>query len=107
MAEPERTEDGRWIVVGGRRWRAEDPALEPDVAARLRSHLGRARAAVRGAGEGPAERRARDRVQLAKEGLGERGTAWWGLPVVDRQQRARDRLSRLDEAAPGAGSRGD
>ena len=108
MAGPERTEDGRWIVVGGRRWRAEDPALEPDLAARLRSHLGRARAAVRGVGEAPAERRARDRVQLAKEGLGERGTAWWELPVAEREQRARDRLSRLDEAAPeAAASRGD
>ncbi|MCR8671906.1 biopolymer transporter Tol, partial [Agrococcus sp. HG114] len=47
MAGAERTEDGRWIVVDGRRWRAEDPALEPEVAASLRSHLGRGRSAVR------------------------------------------------------------
>lgn len=42
---------------------------------------------------------ARDRVQLAKEGLGERGTAWWELPETERRSRALDRLSRLDAAA--------
>lgn len=100
MPAPERTDDGRWIVVGGRRWRAQDPTLEPEIAARLRSHLGRARAAVRGASEPGAERRARDRVQLAKEGLGERGTAWWELPEAERASRALDRLESLDETAP-------
>ncbi len=25
--EPERSDDGRWVVVDGRRWRATDPAL--------------------------------------------------------------------------------
>ncbi len=100
MPAPERTDDGRWIIVGGRRWRAQDPALEPALAARLRSHLGRARAAVRAAVEPVAERRARDRVQLAKEGLGERGTAWWELSEAERDARARERLERLDEAAP-------
>lgn len=92
----ERTEDGRWIVVGGRRWRAEDPELDPDEAARLRSHLGRARSAVRTAGDDEARRAARDRVQLAKEGLGERGDPWWDLPVVERARRAADRLDELD-----------
>ena len=43
----EHTPDGRWIVVDGRRWRRQDPGLPEDVAARLTSHLGRARAAVR------------------------------------------------------------
>jgi hypothetical protein len=32
---PERTTDGRWIVVDGRRWRATDPAVPDDVRARL------------------------------------------------------------------------
>lgn len=98
--ELERTADGRWIVVDGRRWRAEDPSLPRDAAARLRSHLGRARSAVRVADDDAARRRARDRVQLAKEGLGERGDAWWELTEPERAARATDRLDRLDELAP-------
>lgn len=100
MTAPERTDDGRWIVVDGRPWRAEDPSLDPDVARRLRSHLGRARSAVRSASDEANRRRVRDRVQLAKEGLGERGTAWWELTEAERADRAADRLSRLDELAP-------
>lgn len=95
-----RTADGRWIVVDGRRWRAEDPSLAGAAAERLRSHLGRARAAVRLAEDDAARRRARDRVQLAKEGLGERGDAWWELSEPERAARATDRLERLDELAP-------
>ncbi|SFS15166.1 hypothetical protein SAMN04487783_1981 [Agrococcus baldri] len=51
-------------------------------------------------------RAARDRVQLAKEGLGERGTAWWELPQAERRARALDRLARLDAAAPSAAQDG-
>lgn len=96
----ERTDDGRWIVVDGRRWRAEDPSLDREVAERLRSHLGRARSAVGRAGSDAERRAARDRVQLAKEGLGERGDAWWELDEGARAARAADRLARLDELAP-------
>jgi hypothetical protein len=92
----ERTEDGRYIVVAGRKWRATDPGLPEETAARLRSHLGRARAAVRTAGDDGARRAARDRVQLAKEGLGERGDAWWDLEVPQRLARAQDRLAQLE-----------
>jgi hypothetical protein len=100
MRETARTDDGRWIVVDGRRWRAEDPSLPPDAAARLRSHLGRARSAVRSASTDADTQHARDRVQLAKEGLGERGDAWWELTEPERAARAADRLERLDELAP-------
>ncbi|MGY1728932.1 biopolymer transporter Tol [Geodermatophilus sp. SYSU D01062] len=75
--EVEHTGDGRWLVVDGRRWRKADPTLPDDVRARLLSHLGTARAAVRTAPDPVARRAARDRVQLAKTGLGERGPAWW------------------------------
>ncbi len=102
MRETTRTDDGRWIVVDGRRWRAEDPSLPPDAARRLRSHLGRARSAVRLAESDDARDAARDRVQLAKEGLGERGDAWWELSDADRAARATDRLASLDELAPPA-----
>ena len=96
----ERTADGRYIVVDGRKWRATDPELPEETAALLRSHLGRARSAVRTAGDDGAQRAARDRVQLAKEGLGERGDAWWDLEVPQRLARAQDRLAQLERLAP-------
>ena len=92
---PERTADGRYIVVRGRRWRATDPDLPEEISGPLRSELGRARSAI-GRSQDPGEVRAwRDRVQLAKEGLGERGEAWWEMGPADRAERARERLDRL------------
>lgn len=95
MTSPERIEDGRYIVVGGRRWRASDPLLPDDVAAALRSELGRARSRIRTAATDADRRALRDRVQLAKEGLGERGTVWWEMSPQDRRARAEDRLRSL------------
>ena len=69
----ERTDDGRFLVVDGRRWRTADPELPDDVRARLLHHLGVARAAVKkakDAGDDAALLAARTRVQLAKTGLG-------------------------------------
>ncbi|WP_375163445.1 biopolymer transporter Tol [Herbiconiux oxytropis] len=94
------TDDERWLVVGGRRWRRTDPALPADVVEQLKSHLGRGRSGV-----GAAKRRdepdavaaSRTRVGLAKHGLGERGPAWWDEPVADRITRARDALAALAE----------
>src|SRR3954454_1714573 len=77
---PPRTPDGRWIVVGGRRWRAADPELPEPVRTRLLHHHGTARSAVRTAkrtNDDPALATARARVGAAKRGLGERGTPWW------------------------------
>ncbi|GAA1491404.1 biopolymer transporter Tol [Brachybacterium sacelli] len=93
----ERTLDGRYIVVGGRRWRAADPLLADETTAALLSALGRARAAVRNTG-GDERERARDRVKLAKEGLGERGVPWWDLTLPERERRARLRLNELSTA---------
>jgi hypothetical protein len=95
----ERTDDGRWLVVDGRRWRAADPALPDDVRARLLHHLGTARSAVRTAvrvRDAGAERAARARVQWAKTGLGERGPAWWDQEPPERQARWEEALARLD-----------
>lgn len=72
MAEPERTEDGRYIVVDGRRWRASDPAIPDALRAELVAELMDARRLVR---TDPAT--ARPRVQDAKVALGERGEPWW------------------------------
>jgi hypothetical protein len=98
----ERTEDGRWLIVDGRRWRAADPELPGDVRERLLHHLGVARSAVGmavRAGDAAAERAARARVQLAKTGLGERGPAWWDQPPAQRRARWEQALARLDDGA--------
>lgn len=99
------SDDERWLVIDGRRWRRTDPALPSDVADRLRSHLGRARAAVRTAkrSEDPAVLAAvRHRVGVAKAGLGERGPRWWDDAVPARVERARAALDELDRLAPPA-----
>jgi hypothetical protein len=97
--EVERTDDGRHVVVDGRRWRTADPALPDDVRERLLHHLGVGRSGVRtarSAGDDAAVAAARARVQLAKTGLGERGTAWWEQSDVEREERWETALRELD-----------
>lgn len=97
--EVERTADGRYVVVDGRRWRTADPGLPDDVRVRLLHHLGVARSAVRTAGragDDAAVTAARARVQLAKTGLGERGTAWWDQDAAERETRWTTALRELD-----------
>jgi hypothetical protein len=97
--EVERTVDGRWLVVDGRRWRAADPGLPDEVRTRLLHHLGVARSGVGSArrnGDEPALRAARARVQLAKTGLGERGPAWWDQDDDARRARWEAALRELD-----------
>ncbi len=101
MAERERppvTEDGHFVVIAGRRWRATDPAIPEDVAAVLRRALMAARrdvgAALR-AGRDPAPARAR--VQRAKVALGERGVPWWEQTPGQRRQRWEEGLRDLGE----------
>ncbi|GAA2294451.1 hypothetical protein GCM10010431_10670 [Streptomyces kunmingensis] len=96
----ETSDDGRYIVVDGRKWRATDPLVPEETAAELRRHLMAARRAVRDAlkqEDAEAERRARARVQLAKTALGERGAAWWEQSKAERQQRWEEGLKRLEE----------
>ena len=84
----ETTDDGRFVVIKGRRWRATDPAIPEDVAAELRKVLMAARRDVGTAlreGRDPAEARAR--VQAAKVALGERGTPWWEQTMAERRER--------------------
>ena len=95
--EVEHTGDGRWIVVDGRRWRTADPSLPDDVRARLLHHLGVGRSGVRAArGDDAAVAAARARVQLAKTGLGERGTAWWEQDADERRARWETALRELE-----------
>lgn len=96
MKRPEDADDERWLVVAGRRWRRTDPDLPEAVLARLKSHLGRGRAAVRTASDNAATAAARRRVQLAKVGLGERGTPWWEQSAAERRERWEAALTELD-----------
>lgn len=99
MTDPERTADGRHVVVRGRRWRASDPELPGEVRKRLVAHLMSARrdvAAARRTEDPGAERRARGRVRRAKEGLGERGAPWWEMPLDERRHRWEGSLRLLD-----------
>ncbi|MGW3114970.1 hypothetical protein [Streptomyces sp. SID4982] len=100
---PEKTPDGHFVVIDGRRWRATDPDVPEDVAARLRRHLMSARRAVRSAldaGDREAESAARGRVQRAKVALGERGTPWWEQPGEERRRRWEEGLAHLDADFP-------
>ncbi len=88
MSEPERTPDGRYLVIGGRRWRASDPAVPDALRTELVAELMAARRAVReAAGEEVATAAARRRVQDAKVALGERGEPWWEPSEQGRRER--------------------
>lgn len=87
---PDRTPDGRYVVIKGRRWRATDPEIPESAAAVLRHELMDARRAVGAAlrtRDETAERAARDRVQATKVALGERGTPWWEQTADERRHR--------------------
>lgn len=88
MSEPpERTPDGRYLVIDGRRWRATDPAIPEERRAELTRVLMAWRREVRRTKGTDEERTARAGVQAAKVALGERGTPWW--EQSDDERRAR------------------
>lgn len=78
----ERTPDGRYIVVKGRRWRATDPSIPEPWRAELVAALMTGRRLVRTHGDA-----ARAMVHDAKVALGERGDPWWEPTVEGRRQR--------------------
>jgi hypothetical protein len=89
VSEPERTPDGRYLVIEGRRWRASDPAIPEALRTELVAELMAARRAVRdAAGADAATAAARRRVQDAKVALGERGEPWWE-PASEEGRRER------------------
>ncbi len=83
------TPDGRYLVVRGRLWRCTDPFLPAERRAELTRALMDARRnkghAMR-AGDAAGREEARQRVDAAKQALGERGAVWWtdGAPNWDR-----------------------
>ena len=77
------TPDGRYFVVRGRLWPMADPGLTPARRDMVVKQLMNARRALRH--DAPPESRAaaRDAVDPAKLGLGERGPVWWGDDAPD------------------------
>ena len=80
----EYTEDGRYFIVDGRRWRTTDPRLDEETRQKLVNDLMQARRDIAQAHrikDADLEADARQRVHHAKVALGERGTPWWERPV--------------------------
>lgn len=83
------TPDGRYFVVRGRLWRCANPSLNPERRAALTRELMAARRdkglAMR-RGDDARRAAARQRVEAAKQALGERGPPWWrdGAPDYNR-----------------------
>ena len=78
--DPVLTPDGRYLVVRGRLWRASNPNLTAARRAALVDELMAARRAVKAAlhaGHAGQLALARQAVNAAKIGLGERGPVWW------------------------------
>ncbi|MGV8873562.1 MAG: hypothetical protein ACOH2Q_13620 [Rhodococcus sp. (in: high G+C Gram-positive bacteria)] len=89
--EPERTDDGHYVVIEGRRWRATDPEIPEDRNAELRSILMAWRREVKRTSGAP---EARAGVQATKVALGERGTPWWEQSDDERRARWDAEVSR-------------
>lgn len=82
MGEQERTEDGRYIIVNGRKWRATDPSIPGSLESQLVKELMNARRLVKTEGDA-----VRYRVHDAKVALGERGEPWWEPTEEGRRER--------------------
>ena len=83
------TLDSRYFVVRGQLWRIANPELPEDECAVLVADLMLARREVGKELRGKdlnAKRQARQAVEAAKSGLGERGPSWWsdGAPDYNR-----------------------
>ena len=88
MNEPAKTDDGHYVLINGRRWRATGPAIPEERRAELTRILMAWRREVRRARGTPDEPAARAGVQAAKVALGERGTPpWWEQSSAQRRAR--------------------
>lgn len=84
------TPDGRYFIVKGRLWRCANPSLSEDRRSELVRELMSARRAVRAAMQAEDEtalRQAREAVNRAKIGLGERGAVWWSDGAPDQNRK--------------------
>lgn len=88
MSEPPKTEDGHYVVINGRRWRATDPAIPDARRAELTHILMAWRREVRRTRGTDEEPTARAGVNAAKVALGERGKPpWWEESDIERRER--------------------
>jgi hypothetical protein len=88
MSELTAPDDGHYVVIDGRRWRATDPSIPQDRRTELVRILMAWRREVRRMKGTPQESAARAGVHAAKVALGERGSPpWW--EQTDEQRRAR------------------
>jgi hypothetical protein len=82
------TEDGHYLLINGRRWRASDPSIPEERRAELTRILMSWRREVRRTKGTDEEPTARAGVQAAKLALGERGTPpWWEQSDAQRRTR--------------------
>lgn len=93
---PERTEDGRYIIVKGRRWRAADPRIPASLNAELVRVLMAGRRMVRTEGDP-----VRVVVQDAKVALAERGDPWWEPTPEGQRERIAAAMRTLARARGG------
>jgi hypothetical protein len=88
VGEPGISDDERYVVIDGRRWRATDPSIPEGRRTELVRILMAWRREVRRTKGTPQESAARAGVHSAKVALGERGTPpWW--QETDEQRRIR------------------
>ncbi|WIM89085.1 hypothetical protein PT015_06360 [Candidatus Mycobacterium wuenschmannii] len=88
MAEPPTADDGHYLLIDGRKWRATDPKIPQDRRDELVRILMAWRRKVRSTKGTPQESTARAGVHAAKVALGERGAPpWW--EQTDAQRAAR------------------
>ena len=85
-----KTPDGRYLIVRGRLWRAQNPALSAEARVRHTRDLLNGRRALKAAKllvDEAAIAAARAVIREAEVGLGERGPVWWtdGAPDLNRQ----------------------
>ena len=99
MTPPEHTDDGRYLLVDGRRWRATDPAIPPERRDELQRVLMAWRREVKRVRGTNGEAEARAGVQAAKVALGERGTPWWEQDDDERRTRWEADVPRPEESA--------
>ncbi|QEL16680.1 hypothetical protein [Limnoglobus roseus] len=101
------TLDGRYFVVRGRLWRTTNPDLPEAERKKLVAALSKARSALRrDAGTSAEDRKkARQKVDAAKRGLGERGPVWWtdGSPDYNRHMAVNTPYREWLEGLPDAG----
>ncbi|MEP6503670.1 MAG: hypothetical protein ABJD97_10085 [Betaproteobacteria bacterium] len=84
------TPDGRYLILQGRLWRAQNPTLPAEARVRHTRELLNGRRALKAAklaGDEAAMTAARAVIRDAEVGLGERGAVWWkdGTPDLNRQ----------------------